>query len=138
MNAAELKFADGKPTGLWYCGKCREIFLGVALRSRAASEHHREKAEECCTGATTWIPSTCKFGGECTGCKRPLKKCICGRASKNCCVACGKKLFQKEGKKVRWGTEIREVCYACSKNPDLAPMLVDAAKQPKARKRKGQ
>jgi len=126
MNAVELKFADGKSTGIWYCGECREIFNGCSAGRKPCSDVHRNQADDCCTGASTWVPATWKIGGDCTGCKRPLKRCVCGRAARNCCVSCGRKLFQREGKKIRWGTEIKEVCYHCSKNPDLAKKLVDA------------
>lgn len=127
MNAIQLKFADGKPTGIWYCGKCREIFKSFCGNPDPEETFDRDKAEKCCTGKTEWVPATWKIGGKCTGCARPLKDCICGRAAKNRCVSCDSKLFQQEGRRVRWGTEIREVCYECSKNIPAA-MLVDAAK----------
>lgn len=129
MRAVQLKFADGKPTGLWYCGRCRHIEHNVTSGNGIpCSEHHQEAAERCCTGATSWVTGSWKSGGKCTGCDRQLKACVCGRASKNCCVSCSAKLFQQEGKKVRWGADIREICYECSKKPALAAMLVDAAK----------
>jgi hypothetical protein len=125
MYAKPLKFADDKPTGIWYCGRCREIFRGCVTGSEQgrwvpSSETHQRQAEACCTGNHLYM--------NCTGCRKSLKQCVCGRAQKNLCVACGTKLFFKEGSKVRWGADIREVCYECSKKKALAAMLVDAPK----------
>ncbi len=127
MKSVQLKFADGKPTGVWYCGKCREIYHNATSGGKPCSEHHREQAEDCCTGKSDWVPARWLLGGKCTGCQRRFDACICDRAAKHRCVSCNAKLFQQEGKQVRWGTEIREVCYECS-NKIPATMLVDAAK----------
>jgi hypothetical protein len=139
MNAVELKYANGEGTGIWYCGQCLDLKYGCTSgeprsrlktsgmrvtygNGRPDSQHHREEAEVCCTGRMHC------YAIQCTGCHRVIKKCICGRAQKNTCVACGGKLFFKEGKKIRWGTGIAEICYACQGNKHLAAMLVDAPK----------
>jgi hypothetical protein len=130
-QAVQLKFADGKGTGLWYCGKCREIQYGVTRgldlkgirmgrNGKPCSESHKEQAEECCTNQQRRVT--------CTGCRMHLDACKCERKNKNICVSCGAKLMFDEGRKIRWGSEIREVCYKCSKDKRLSAMLVDAGK----------
>lgn len=46
MNATELFHKDGRPAGVWYCGKCRLSFS------------HREPAEQCC------LPNPCVVCGK--------------------------------------------------------------------------
>ena len=52
--------------------------------------------------------------GRCTGCARSEAACVCGRTNLNRCVACRKKLWEREGRKVLWGAALREVCKACT------------------------
>lgn len=119
-RAIELRFADGRGTGVWYCAICREIFNCIIHRGRPASDDHRRMAEECCTGRRIWL--------HCTGCRKDFKQCVCGRAQKHLCVACGGKLMFREGKKIRWGAGTGEICHACQQNKSLAAKLADARK----------
>lgn len=47
MNSTELFLSDGRPAGVWFCGKCRDV-AGT-----------KERAEECCK------PNLCACGKEC-------------------------------------------------------------------------
>lgn len=55
-----------------------------------------------------------RFMTQCTGCLRQLGDCICGRALLNRCIGCNKKLWNHEGKKIKWGNVVREVCTTCA------------------------
>lgn len=101
-----------------------ELDSGIARAARkstgglgAIAKLTKEAAEECCTGRESCI--------KCSGCRKDLKICKCGRAKLNQCIGCGGKLMFREGIKVRWGAEIREVCYFCAKEVP-ASTLMDA------------
>jgi hypothetical protein len=119
MKAVELKLA-GRPTGLWACGYCKRPVAAVTYgHGQPCSEMNYELAERCCTGHEP--------GMHCTGCRQAFARCVCGRAGRNNCVSCGSHLFNREGVQVRWGVEVREVCYACSTTAPAA-MLMDASR----------
>jgi hypothetical protein len=66
------------------------------------------------------------FGGNtCTGCRD--WNCRCGRFKLNRCVGCSKKLWNREGKRIRWGAAIREMCVECVRKVPPT-VLMDGAK----------
>jgi len=47
MNAFELYNENGKPTGVWACGKCRRLTLQY-VSGEVPNKNTRESAEACC------------------------------------------------------------------------------------------
>lgn len=129
MNAVELKFADGKGAGFWYCSTCRQVQSdtredtgqwGMRSQFRIWKEHgdsrwNKERATACCTGIHFNL---------CTGCRLRHEKCNCGRAKKNLCTGCQEKLFLREGEFLQFGATKREFCRECALK--LQDKLVDA------------
>lgn len=133
MNAIELKFKNRKGTGFWYCSLCFQTQTQTRpdhdswnyrskfkiWRDHGDSKWNRKLADECC--------SPREFRGVlCTGCRTPLKSCKCGRAHKNLCTGCGKKLWLREGEVLKFGDREREFCRECADN--LHAKLADAGK----------
>lgn len=134
MNAIELKFSGGKGTGFWYCSRCLQVQTDTRpndnvydgkwnttfsfWRDHGDSRRNQEEAEECC--------SSKEFRPLCTGCHVRLEMCTCGRAKKNLCAGCNRKLFVHEGEFIEFGATKREFCPDCAKT--LHAKLADAGK----------
>jgi hypothetical protein len=130
MRAVELKYANGKGTGFWYCSLCLQVQSDTRpddyhfsrshfaiYREHGDTKRNKEQANDCCSGNRFNL---------CTGCCRRLEICVCGRATTNLCAGCGEKLWVKEGQFIEFGAKEREFCRECAEK--LQAKLAGAGK----------
>ena len=85
MNATELFHADGKSSGIYYCGQCRIV------------HRERESAEQCCK------PYICSCGAECL--KHWL---ICDDCRRKKDIAKERERFEKAEKVTAWNGAVAD------------------------------